>query len=83
MITDFRLLSELFDLKDTRITEYLEGVREEQIQAWTEAKSDRDATVAQGGKRVLDRILKDIAEAYDTMQKQRQAKERPNMSKAF
>lgn len=81
MITDFRLLSELHDLQDTRIVEYLEGLRAEQIAVWTDARADRDAAVAQGGKRVLDRILRDIAESYETMQKQKQAK--PNMNKAF
>jgi len=83
MITDQRLLSELFDLRDTRIAEYLQGLRNEAIQKWTDSTSDREATLAQGEKRVLDRILKDISEAWDVMQKQKDAKQRPDMRRAF
>lgn len=53
------------------------------VTEWTEADSDRAATLAQGKKRILDAILKDIATAWDQVRDQRERRERPRMSKAF
>lgn len=83
MINDHRLLSELYDLKDTRVVEYLRGLRDEAVGKWTDSTSDREATLAQGEKRVLDRIIKDIESAWDIMQKQKKDKQRPDMRQAF
>jgi hypothetical protein len=83
MVDDYGLLSDLHDLKDSRTQEYLEAKRRDVIAEWTEADTDRAATLAQGKKRVLDELLRDIETAWDQVRKQRQRKERPRMSKAF
>jgi hypothetical protein len=83
MSGDYGLLSDLHDLKDSRIQEYLEEKRRDVVTEWTEADSDRAATLAQGKKRILDAILKDIATAWDQVRDQRERRERPRMSKAF
>lgn len=82
-MNDYRLLSELHDLKDSRVQGYLEDLRQQAIQKWTDADNDRAATIAQGEKRILDRIVSDMQRAWDRVQEQRSRRERPQMSKAF
>lgn len=82
-MSDYGTLSELHDLKGSRFVEYLEALRQIAIQKWTDSDDGRVAAIAQGEKRVLDRIIQDINTAWNKVQDERKKLERPNMSKAF
>jgi len=85
MINDLALLSDLHELKDTRILEHIKERRESAVRDSKNAITDRDCNIAIGKVRELDDFIKDIETAYETAQKLResQAKKGTNMQKSF
>lgn len=68
MITDIALLSDLNDIKDSRVHEYLKDIREKAVQESKNVPTDRDCNIAIGKIRILDEVIKDIETAYDQAQ---------------
>lgn len=83
MPKDYSMLSELHDLKDSMAQEYFEDARRDAINEWTSSTSDRQASIAQGKKIAIDKILDDIENAWNKVQEERAKRERPSMSKSF
>lgn len=85
MITDIALLSDLNEVKDSRVHEYLKAIREAAVQESRNVQTDRECNISIGKVRILDEIIKDIETAYETAQKLResQAKKSTNINKAF
>lgn len=69
---DMRLLTELAELQHSPVLEYLKALRDETIEQWTHAADDRTATMKQGEKRLLDRIIDDISTAEEQKRRLRE-----------
>lgn len=83
-----QLLSELAELADSRVMDLLLSLREETIQRWTDSQDDRAAVLAQGEKRMLDRLIAEIGGASKEIKRMKDRMSAPllpqkHMSKAF
>lgn len=81
MTTDTRLLSELNELRDTHVFEWLKERQQVAAVGMANAPDDRTAALQAGRYRELADIIKEIEGAKEEFEKQRRSK--ADMRKSF